>query len=120
MRAERRDQRWLLAIGCVLNAWATYEMSTVTLGMDYWGLAWPRFVQGFGVGLIFAPLNTVALATVEREKMGNATALLNVVRNLGGGIGIALMATLIAPTPISGKPLRSLPKCSLLCRATAR
>ena len=92
----RVDQRWLLAIGCGLNAWATYEMSTVTLGMDYWGLAWPRFVQGFGVGLIFAPLNTVALATVEREKMGNATALLNVVRNLGGGIGIALMATLIA------------------------
>jgi DHA2 family multidrug resistance protein len=92
----RMDQRWLLAIGCSLNAWATYEMSTVTLGMDYWGLAWPRFVQGVGVGFIFAPLNTVALATVSREKMGNATALLNVVRNLGGGIGIALMATLIA------------------------
>jgi DHA2 family multidrug resistance protein len=92
----RMDQRWLLALGCVLNAWATWEMSTVTLGMDYWGLAWPRFVQGFGVGFIFAPLNTVALATVPREKMGNATALLNVVRNLGGGIGIAMMATLIA------------------------
>jgi DHA2 family multidrug resistance protein len=92
----RVDQRWLVAVGCLLNAWATYEMSAVTLGIDYWGLAWPRFVQGIGVGFIFAPLNTVALATVEREKMGNATALLNVVRNLGGGIGIALMATIIS------------------------
>jgi DHA2 family multidrug resistance protein len=92
----RVDQRGLLALGCVLNAVATYQMSTVTLGVDYWALAWPRFVQGVGVGFIFVPLNTVALATIHREKMGNATALINVVRNLGGGIGVALMATLLA------------------------
>ena len=87
------DQRWLIALGCVLNAFATYIMSTVTLGVDYWALAWPRFVQGAGVGFVFVPLNTVALATISREKMGNATAALNVVRNLGGGIGVALMTT---------------------------
>jgi DHA2 family multidrug resistance protein len=92
----RVDQRWLLALGCVLNAYATYVMSTLTLGVDYWALAWPRFIQGFGVGLVFVPLNTVALATIRREKMGNATAALNVVRNLGGAIGVALMTTLLA------------------------
>jgi DHA2 family multidrug resistance protein len=92
----RMDQRWLLALGCVLNAVATYEMSTVTLGADYWSLAWPRLIQGAGVGFIFVPLNTVALATIPREKMGNATALVNVVRNLGGGIGVAVMAALLA------------------------
>ena len=92
----RTDQRWLLAAGCVLNAAATYVMSTLTLEVDYWNLAWPRFVQGFGVGLIFVPLNTVSLATIQREKMGNATAALNVVRNLGGAIGVALMTTLLA------------------------
>ncbi len=90
------DQRWLLAAGCLFNAWATYAMSEVTLGIDYWSLAWPRFIQGVGIGFIFVPLNTVALATIAREKMGNATAALNVVRNLGGGIGVALMATLLA------------------------
>jgi len=92
----RMDQRWLLAFGCLLNAYATYEMSTVTLGADYWALAWPRLVQGAGVGFIFVPLNTVALATIPRERMGNATALLNVVRNLGGAIGVALLTTLLA------------------------
>jgi MFS transporter, DHA2 family, multidrug resistance protein len=92
----RMDQRWLLALGCVLNAYATYVMSTLTLGVDYWSLAWPRFIQGFGVGLVFVPLNTVALATIAREKMGNATAALNVVRNLGGGIGVAVMTTLLS------------------------
>jgi DHA2 family multidrug resistance protein len=90
------DQRWLLALGCVLNAYSTYAMSEITLGVDYWSLAWPRFLQGVGVGFIFVPLNTMALATIAREKMGNATAALNVVRNLGGGIGVALMATMLA------------------------
>ena len=90
------DQRWLLFLGCVLNAYATFAMSEVTLGVDYWSLAWPRFVQGAGVGFIFVPLNTMALATIPREMMGNATAALNVVRNLGGGIGVAAMATLLA------------------------
>jgi DHA2 family multidrug resistance protein len=92
----RMDQRWLLGLGCILNALSTWWMSEVTLGVDYWSLAWPRFVQGIGIGFIFVPLNTVALANIEREKMGNATGLLNVVRNLGGGIGVALMATLLA------------------------
>jgi DHA2 family multidrug resistance protein len=92
----RIDQRVLLAVGCVLNAWATYDMATLTLSVDYWGLAWPRFVQGMGIGFIFVPLNTLALANISREKMGNATAAVNVVRNLGGGIGIALAATLLA------------------------
>ena len=92
----RMDQRWLLALGCLLNAYATYEMSTITLGADYWALAWPRLVQGVGIGFIFVPLNTVALATISREKMGNATVLLNVVRNLGGAIGVALLTTLLA------------------------
>jgi DHA2 family multidrug resistance protein len=71
-------------------------MSTVTLGADYWALAFPRLVQGVGIGFIFVPLNTVALATVPRERMGNATVLLNVVRNLGGAIGVAVLTTLLA------------------------
>jgi DHA2 family multidrug resistance protein len=81
----RVDQRAMLALGCVLNALSTWWMSEVTLGVDYWSLAWPRFVQGIGIGFIFVPLNTVALANIARDRMGNATVLLNVVRNLGGG-----------------------------------
>jgi DHA2 family multidrug resistance protein len=71
-------------------------MSVLTLSVDFWGLALPRFVQGLGVGFIFVPLTAVALATIPREKMGNATAALNIVRNLGGGIGVALVSTLLS------------------------
>ena len=90
------DQRMMLGLGCLLNAMATWWMSEVTISADYWSLAWPRFVQGVGIGFIFVPLNTVTLANIPRDKMGNATALINVVRNLGGAIGVALMATLLA------------------------
>jgi len=93
---NRLDQRLLLALGCVLNAWAAWHMSVLTSGVDYWALAWPRFVQGLGVGLIFVPLNAVGLATIPRISMGNATALLNVVRNLGGSAGVAVVSMLLA------------------------
>lgn len=93
---NRVDQRLLLALGCVLNAWAAWHMSVLTSGVDYWALAWPRFVQGLGVGFIFVPLNAVGLATIPRISMGNATALLNVVRNLGGSVGVAVVSMLLA------------------------
>jgi DHA2 family multidrug resistance protein len=92
---NRMDQRFILAVGCLLNAWAAWNMSVLTSGVDYWSLAWPRFVQGLGTGLVFVPLNAVGLATIPRISMGNATALLNVVRNLGGGAGVAMVSTLL-------------------------
>src|SRR5499426_3853403 len=67
---NRMDQRLLLLIGCLLNAWAAWNMSVLTSTVDYWGLAWPRFVQGLGVGFIFVPLNAVGLATIPRISMG--------------------------------------------------
>jgi DHA2 family multidrug resistance protein len=93
---NRMDQRILLLLGCLLNAWAAWNMSVLTSNVDYWALAWPRFVQGLGVGFIFVPLNAVGLATIPRISMGNATALLNVVRNLGGGAGVAVVSMLLA------------------------
>ena len=90
------DQRWLLAIGCFVNATALLWMSQVTLGVDYWGLVWPRVLQGLGLGFIFVPLTTLTLATVPRERLGNATAAYNVVRNIGGSIGVALATTLLS------------------------
>ena len=92
----RIDQRLMLAFGCLLNAASLYMMTSLTLGMDYWALALPRFIQGFAVGFIFVPLSTLALATIRRDKLVNATAVYGVLRNLGGSVGIALVTTLLA------------------------
>jgi MFS transporter, DHA2 family, multidrug resistance protein len=92
----RADQRFLLAAGCVLNGIGLALMSNLTLGVDYWGLAWPRFIHGLGLGFIFVPLTTLALASVPRERLGNATAAFNVVRNIGGSVGVALATTMLS------------------------
>jgi DHA2 family multidrug resistance protein len=92
----RVDQRWMLAFGCLLNAASLYMMTSLTLGMDYWALALPRFIQGFAVGFIFVPLSTLTLATIQRHKLVNATAVYGMLRNLGGSIGIAVVTTLLA------------------------
>jgi DHA2 family multidrug resistance protein len=92
----RVDQRPLLAMGFLLNGIALHLMANLTLGMDYWTLVWPRFIQGFGQGFIFVPLSTLALATVRKDGLGNATAAFNVIRNVGGSCGVALAATFLA------------------------
>jgi DHA2 family multidrug resistance protein len=92
---SRMDQRLMLAGGCLLNFFATTLMTHLTLGLDYWALAWPRFLQGFSVGFIFVPLQTLTLATIRLERLGNATAAYNVVRNVGGSVGVALATMLL-------------------------
>jgi DHA2 family multidrug resistance protein len=92
----RVDQRMMLAFGCLLNAVSLYMMTSLTLGMDYWALAFPRLVQGFAVGFIFVPLSTLTLATIRRDKLVNATAVYGMMRNVGGSVGIALLTTLLA------------------------
>jgi MFS transporter, DHA2 family, multidrug resistance protein len=92
----RVDQRLMLAFGCLLNAVSLYMMTSLTLGMDYWALAFPRFIQGFAVGFIFVPLSTLTLATIQRHKLVNATAVYGMARNFGGSVGIALVTTLLA------------------------
>ncbi len=93
---SRMDQRLMLAFGCLLAAVALGLMTHVTATMDFWNLAWPRFVQGFSMGFIFVPLQALALATIRTERLANATAAYNVVRNIGGSIGVALVTTLLA------------------------
>jgi DHA2 family multidrug resistance protein len=92
----RVDQRVLLTFGCLVNAISLYMMSNLTLGMDYWSLTLPRVLQGFALGFVFVPLSTLTLATIRRDKLVNATSAYNVLRNLGGSVGIALATTYLA------------------------
>ena len=93
---SRMDQRLMLAGGCLLQAFSLWLMTNLSSTMDYWSLAGPRFLQGFSQGFIFVPLQALALATVRTERLANATAAFNVVRNIGGSVGIAVVTTLLA------------------------
>jgi MFS transporter, DHA2 family, multidrug resistance protein len=92
----RMDQRLMLAGGCLVHVWALDLMMRVTPTMDFWGLAWPRFIQGFSMGFIFLPLQALALAAIPTARLSNATAAYNILRNFGGSMGVALVTTLLA------------------------
>src|SRR5262249_57327290 len=91
-----REQRILLVGGWLLQAVALWLMTEVTATMDFEALAWPRFVQGFSAGFIFVPLQALALANIPMERLSNATSAYNLVRSVGGSVGVALVTTMLA------------------------
>jgi DHA2 family multidrug resistance protein len=93
---NRTDPRWMIVVGCALNAYAMYLMATLTLEASYWRIMLPRVVQGFGIGFTFVPLSTVALGAVPPRELGHASGLFNFTRTIAGSIGIAAMSTLLA------------------------
>ncbi len=87
------DGRKVVFTGLLIGAWSMYIMHGFTLEASYWDFVWPRVVLGVGLAMIFVPLTTVTLATIPKEEMGNATGLFNLLRNIGGSVGIAISAT---------------------------
>src|SRR5437016_8404800 len=94
----RFDPRKLLASGLIVGGTTLLWLSQLNLQAGYWDIFWPTLVQGVGMSLLFVPLTTVAMAPIPRERMGNATSLFNLMRNLGGSIGIAATGAMLART----------------------
>jgi DHA2 family multidrug resistance protein len=92
----KRDGRMIVFIGLLLGATSMFIMQGLNLQGSFWNYTWPRIVLGVGLAMIFVPLNTVTLATISREEMGNATGMFSLLRNIGGSVGIAMAATLLA------------------------
>jgi DHA2 family multidrug resistance protein len=90
------DARLLIAAGFAGTAMALYAMTRFDAKIDYATIAWARVHQSLPLALLFIPINTVALAAMPMAKSNNASAIINMVRNLGGSVGIALVTTLIA------------------------
>lgn len=93
---HRFDPRFLVALGCLTAGIGTWDMTYFNPSIDFWGIAGPGFLRGIGSGLIFVPMTTLTLAAVAKEQMGNASALYNMVRTVGGGIGIALLIAFLS------------------------
>ena len=89
------DARKLLAVGLTIGGVTLLWMGQLNLHAGYWDLFWPQFIQGAGMALLFVPLTTVSMATIAPERMGYATSLFNLMRNIGGSIGIAVTGTIL-------------------------
>jgi MFS transporter, DHA2 family, multidrug resistance protein len=87
------DPRKLLTIGMCVCALTLYQFSQLNLQAGYWDFFWPQFEMGLALGCVFVPLTTISMSPIPKETMGNATSLFNLVRNLGGSIGISAVNT---------------------------
>ena len=85
----RSIARKLLALGLIVGGVTLFWLGQLNLQAGYWDIFWPQFLQGAGLALLFVPLTTVSMAPIPRERMGNATSLFNLMRNIGGSVGIA-------------------------------
>jgi DHA2 family multidrug resistance protein len=95
------DSRKLLFAGLVIGGGTLIWLGQLNLQAGYWNIFWPQWVQGMAMGLLFVPLTTVTMGGIQREKMGNATSLFNLMRNLGGSVGIAATSTLLSRNEMS-------------------
>jgi DHA2 family multidrug resistance protein len=88
--------RLLLAIGLAAMGFSLLVMSHFNLDAGFFQIAYPRFMQGFGMGLFFVPLAAATYMNIPREEMGNASGIFNLLRNLGGSFGVAASTTILS------------------------
>ncbi len=87
----------LIALGATLLTASMFWYSTVDASSGYWELFLPgMIVQAVGMGCLFVPLTTVAVSRIDNTEAGVASAMLNVGQQVGGAIGLSVLATIAA------------------------
>jgi len=90
------DPRLIILGGIGLMALSLWQMSGFSLEMDSRPIIVSGVIQGFALGFIFVPLNTIAFGTLDPRYRTTGSALLNLSRNVGGSIGISVVTVLLA------------------------
>jgi MFS transporter, DHA2 family, multidrug resistance protein len=83
------------AIGIVLLAFSLFLNSRLSLFSEHSQIMIPLVIRGFAMGLLFTPLTTLALSSIPRNKIAQASGLFNVIRQLGGSFGVAFMGAML-------------------------
>ena len=90
---KKMDLRWMLCLGLSLFALGSWLNGNLTAESGYWEFFWPQAIRGSALMLCFLPINTLALGRLPVEEVKNASGLYNLMRNLGGAIGLAVANT---------------------------
>jgi DHA2 family multidrug resistance protein len=91
----RVDARFIIAAGFGLTIYSLWQMTQFSLLMDEGPIVWSALINGFGIGLAYVPLSTVAFATLARQLRTEGAAFFNLLRNLGSSIGISAVQALL-------------------------
>jgi DHA2 family multidrug resistance protein len=92
---DRTNPKIPMFIGLVVMSASFFLNSRLSYLTEHNFIMLSLYMRGFGMGLMFTPLSSIALLEIPREKMAQASGLFNIVRQLGGSFGVALLATLL-------------------------
>ena len=92
----KTDPRRLLLVGMILGSVTMFQLSGLNLQAGFWDIFWAQVLQGVALAFLFIPLMSLAMSHINPQKMGNATSIFNLMRNIGGSIGIAIMTTFLS------------------------
>jgi DHA2 family multidrug resistance protein len=87
----RFDLRYIIMFGLVVFALGSYQMTWITRDYDFYELLLPQVLRGIGMMCAMVPTNNIALGTLPPDRVKNASGLFNLMRNLGGAVGLALI-----------------------------
>lgn len=94
--SKKLDLRIMLAMGLSLFGVGLYLNHLLTSEWGFWEMVLPQAVRGLSLMLCFVPINNVALGRLPPDEIQNASGLYNLMRNLGGAIGLAVINTVLA------------------------
>ena len=86
----------MLCIGFVTLAYSSFLLANINLNISMGNVIWPSVINGIAISFIFVPLTTTTMSQLGQAQIGNASGLYNLMRNLGGSIGIAFVTTMLA------------------------
>jgi MFS transporter, DHA2 family, multidrug resistance protein len=89
------DARYLLTFGFVGFGVMSLFFGNITLGVSPWTLLVPIIATGFALSFVFVPITTQAYATLRTDQIGNASGIFNLLRNIGGSVGISIASTML-------------------------
>ncbi|MBT2187761.1 DHA2 family efflux MFS transporter permease subunit [Sphingobium nicotianae] len=90
------DPRLMVASGFALSSWSLWMMMGWTLEQSWQPFVLSGLIQGLGIGLVFVPLQVLAFGTLPPTSRTEGAAVLNLTRNIGSSIGIAIVVALLA------------------------
>jgi DHA2 family multidrug resistance protein len=90
------DNRLLIAFGFLLLAISCFIFGNLNLTISMGNIIFPNIICGFALGFIFIPLATISFGTLSNEEMTNATGIQNLLKSIGGGIGVSIVSTMLS------------------------
>jgi DHA2 family multidrug resistance protein len=90
----RIDLRVFVVMGALVFGWSMWQHSLFTNESGWDDYLWPMVLRGVGLGLVFIPLNNLALGNLPPQQVAAGRGIYNLMRQLGGSVGIATSATL--------------------------